>query len=1060
MRRFTLLILSALLFGSAIAQITREFRNTPLTEALLTIEQSQKEYTISVLYDGLSTLRTSAKVKNLSVPDAVKLVCKGLPVKVKVDGQKIYVQQKRVKRETEYKTKVLGYLVDEITGQPVKAKVTIMMAKDGTIFDTLTTKMQTNGYIERSWVTFTISQPGDYIIKCEADGYETTINHWSVNKLYKHEEFVRVTSPWYIRRPKKVRNKDVQLGEVVVKATKVKFYHKGDTVVYNADAFELAEGSMLDALIKQLPGVELKEGGEITVNGRRVDELLLNGKDFLNSDRKAMLENLPSYMVKNIKVFEKTNRMNEIMGDTLRKNLAMDVRLKKEYSTNFVGNIDAGVGTNHTALARAFGLRIAPKSSFTIHANANNVNEARDPGEQGDWSPMQQAMSVYNIYRAGGSYHYANDKIYYANKVHMRYTENKADSYTGSEQFLPTGNTFGRNFNRGRSYGTAFNTEHTFKTEKDIIIGPLNMRFLCINPSFDYSNNRGHSLSGSATTDQDIYGSYGKEWRDTITTPNAGQSLRKYGLNRTKNDIKRNGYTMHAIAKYDVNISPSHDRRFVIGLHGVTDFTNNVNRLYEHYNLDYLQTNVTDFRNRYSYNKSQGLKHEFSFGTRDIPFSIFNIQLNYSYFDKKQMQCRSLYLLNKLDAWGEQTEHALGELPSVDEMLLALDNGNSYWQQEDNYIHSFSPRFRFGNKDDSKISLMVMIQPSFDFSQNRLHYQRGALDTLVCRNYKTTGVDAWFYCVPSGGNWPYPWEVSLNYNIRTRIHDLSYLVDYRDDSNPLNIMLGNPNLRNAHTHEFSLQFTRNMKKQRMFESSVNAHIFERRLAMGYIYDTRTGVRTVTPDNVNGNWDLTGQLSYSARLDKNGKFTYSTNTNATYINSVDLIGTETNPQSSMVNGQSAKRSEVHTTNINETLKLNARFSAKASLNFKADLHWQHSTSGRENFSTINVADFDYGLGGVFQIPLGFQFSTDMTMYSRRGYSDRSMNTNELVWNARLSRTFAKAGITVMLDAFDLFGQLSNVRRTINAQGRTETWSNVTPQYAMLHVLYRLNKKKKE
>ena len=163
---------------------------------------------------------------------------------------------------------------------------------------------------------------------------------------------------------------------------------------------------------------------------------------------------------------------------------------------------------------------------------------------------------------------------------------------------------------------------------------------------------------------------------------------------------------------------------------------------------------------------------------------------------------------------------------------------------------------------------------------------------------------------------------------------------------------------------------------------------------------------------------------------------------------------------MVNGQLAKRSEVHTTNINETLKLNTRFSAKASLNFKADLHWQHSTSGRENFSTINVADFDYGVGGVFQIPFGFQFSTDMTMYSRRGYSDHSRNTNELVWNARLSRHFAKAGLTVMLDAFDLFGQLSNVRSTINAQGRTETWSNVTPQYAMLHVLYRLNKKPKK
>ncbi|MDE6793755.1 MAG: hypothetical protein K2J63_00430, partial [Muribaculaceae bacterium] len=71
-----------------------------------------------------------------------------------------------------------------------------------------------------------------------------------------------------------------QLEEVTVTTSKVKFYHKGDTLVYNADAFLLAEGSMLDALIRQLPGVEFRSDGQIFVNGEFVDNLLLNGKDF------------------------------------------------------------------------------------------------------------------------------------------------------------------------------------------------------------------------------------------------------------------------------------------------------------------------------------------------------------------------------------------------------------------------------------------------------------------------------------------------------------------------------------------------------------------------------------------------------------------------------------------------------------------------------------------------------------------------------------------------------------------------------------------------------------
>lgn len=83
---------------------------------------------------------------------------------------------------------------------------------------------------------------------------------------------------------------------VTISATKIKFYNKGDTIVYNADAFQLGEGSMLDALIRQLPGAELRNG-QIYVNGKFVSSLLLNGKDFFKGNNQIMLDNLPTYMV-------------------------------------------------------------------------------------------------------------------------------------------------------------------------------------------------------------------------------------------------------------------------------------------------------------------------------------------------------------------------------------------------------------------------------------------------------------------------------------------------------------------------------------------------------------------------------------------------------------------------------------------------------------------------------------------------------------------------------------------------------------------------------------------
>ena len=85
----------------------------------------------------------------------------------------------------------------------------------------------------------------------------------------------------------------------------------------------------------------------------------------------------------------------------------------------------------------------------------------------------------------------------------------------------------------------------------------------------------------------------------------------------------------------------------------------------------------------------------------------------------------------------------------------------------------------------------------------------------------------------------------------------------------------------------------------------------------------------------------------------------------------------------------------------------------------------------------------------------RLGTDLTMYSRRGYKDKTMNSDDVVWNARLSRPFFKGKLIVMVDGFDILGQLSNVTRTMNAQGITETYSNVIPRYLVLHATYRFN-----
>ena len=162
----------------------------------------------------------------------------------------------------------------------------------------------------------------------------------------------------------------------------MKFYNKGDTLVFNADAFQLSEGSMLDGLIRQLPGVELKDDGRIYVNGKYVESLLLNGEDFFSKDRQIMLDNLPAYMVKNVKVYDKSSLRGEMVHKKLGdETFVMDVHLKKEYNIGWIANAEVGGGTHDRYLARLFALRFTNHSRVTFFGNLNNLNDARRPGE-------------------------------------------------------------------------------------------------------------------------------------------------------------------------------------------------------------------------------------------------------------------------------------------------------------------------------------------------------------------------------------------------------------------------------------------------------------------------------------------------------------------------------------------------------------------------------------------------------------------------------------------------------------------------------------------------------
>lgn len=234
------------------------------------------------------------------------------------------------------------------------------------------------------------------------------------------------------------------------------------------------------------------------------------------------------------------------------------------------------------------------------------------------------------------------------------------------------------------------------------------------------------------------------------------------------------------------------------------------------------------------------------------------------------------------------------------------------------------------------------------------------------------------------------------------------------------------------------------------------------VAMGCTYDSQTGVYTYRPQNVDGNWNTNLEIYFNNPFGSGKQHRLSGQTSWNRNHSVDIM----DEVPSVVDNHS----------VRQRLSLTSRYGKWATLTLAATANWQYATSERENFHTRNTWDISYGPHLQFNLPGNVNFSSEFTVYQRRGYDNRSMNDTELVWNAALNWDFdfrpssyrqyeTEEGFTqkvagtgarpwsLRITAHDLLQQLSNTRHSINAQGITETWYKSIPSYIMLHISYR-------
>ena len=937
-----------------------------------------------------------------------------------------------VKQKKQRKVYLIGSVCDSFTKAAVEKPFITVMNEDSTVVDTITASTYKDWGSQMNRTDFRIKVPAvatKYIIRAQAPEYED---------LYLDYEIKYVARNAYFNLPMLEMQKryayDKELDEVEVVATKVQMVIKGDTIIYNADAFNVPEGSMLDGLIRQMPGVELSDDGVITVNGRKIDRLTLNGDDFMKGNNNAMLQNLPHYTVKDVQVYDKLTDKDEYLGhQTEQKEFVMNVRMKREYSRGYIANAEAGAGTEGRYMTRMFALGYGDKTRVSVFGNMNNVNERRRPGSDGDWDATKEPNGITNVKNMGLDINTKSrdGKADNSFSAEVKWQKDDNESRVAGDNYLNGTSNYSRSNSLSTSRNSNLQLSNYFKRNDKVQINS--------EAQINIGRGNSNSLSRQAMLSENpaIYGDV-VQVLDSIDAKVPG--LMDTGINKTYTQgYSRNKSLSMTSNSWLVKKLPWGDE-LIFGTNMA--YGNNDSKDFSYYKLDYLQGPLpSDYRNNYLNNK----RHYYNYqGLALYNFRFLNGLTWNCYYQYSQSYDRNenpRYRLDFIDGWGVDDSHQLGELPDDDLLMTAIDNGNSVYTGRLTKVNALQTGLNYMKDKDGNYDFFNL---SFDFrhTDEALNYARGAINVRNTRSYWAFNPHVNYYHRSKNTGFI---NASISRNVVPS--DPVSMVAYVDDSNPLAIRMGNPDLKNGATNNVRFYIHRMKQKiQQRISLNLSYTYEENAVVQSYTFDKETGAYTYKPINSNGKYSASAGLGFGRQIDKKGLFKFDGNIRLDFNHQLQAALSEGNTSAQIygVNVLSETQSATVTYKKNDlTLSVGGR------------LTWAHSSSKLSTFQNSDIYDFNYGFTAQYKLPLNIYIATDLKMNSTRGLTDGSMNTDRLVWNGRLSRSFIKERLTVILEGYDMLHQLKNIRYYTTGNGVSAVWSKSIPSYAMLHLQYKIN-----
>ena len=915
---------------------------------------------------------------------------------------------------------ISGKITDRDTKDPVE-QVTIQLLKTDSTY--------VSGAISNERGLFHVNAPanGKYLLKITSVGYKPTVKRIQISED-KNLAMGNVV----------VSAEAIMLKGAVVTAMAQKVTLKEDTFVYNSAAYRTPEGSVVEELVKRLPGAEVSDDGTIKINGKEVKKILVDGKEFMTGDTKTALKNLPTSIIDKIKAYDEKSDLSKVTGiDDGEEQTVLDFGVKKGMNKGVISNIDLGVGNKNRYNMRGMGGYFANNNRFMLFANANNTSDrgfGGGPG-RGFWGGAN-GLNASKMIAANYNYELKN-KFKFNTSLRWNHSDGDVWSSRSSENFMGSSSSFSNSLSQSFSRSNSWNGNIRLEWMPD------SMTNILFRPSISWSTSDGLSGSQSASYNKDPYtittkdplseegieeldkaeAMVNSQLTNGITYSDNNNINGMLQINRKLGNKGRN-ITFRVDAKYtdkdSKSISLNNAKLYLVQTAEGKDSTYQTNRY-----------NLTPSKN-YSY----AGQLTYSEPLWKATFLQFSYKFTYSYSKSD----RSTYDFSKYAMSGDHEYRGWDSYlnPFAGHLNDYRDDDLSRFSEYRNYNHDIQVMMRF-IRQKYNLNFGVMVQPQQ--SKYIQDYQGVHVDTV--RNVVNVSPTLDFrYRFSKMSN------LRINYRGTTSQPSISQLLDITDNSDPLNISMGNPGLKPSFTQNFRLfynNFVQNHNKGIM--TFVNFSTTNNSISNKVTYDETTGGRITRPENINGNWNAMGAFMFNCSIDSAGVWNINTGAHANYNNYVSYLSLDKKSDSQ----KNTTRSITWRQNLSLSYRNDwAEFSLDGTLTYNKAKNKLQPTSNLETWQ------FSYGPSMTLTAPWGTSLNTSLSISSRRGYNDSSMNTDEFVWNAQFSQGFLKGKpLTIMLQFYDILRQQSTFSRAISATSRTDTEYNAINSYAMLHVVYRLN-----